>query len=325
MNKKISVIIPVYNTNPEFLQKAINSVLNQTYKNIEVIIVNDGSTDNNTLNFLKTLDNKNINIINQENKGLGGARNTGINSATGDYIGFLDADDWLDKNFYEVLLNLCENNDADIACGMLTRATKFRKIKMEYFKDGIYSNFSDKMENISNGSVCSKLFRKSLFENVRFIEHIYWEDNPVLVELLLKSNKVAFTTKVRYLYRKNTSSICLNIAPEKEEKRQKDGLYILKQIYYLLQNKSAEERKIVMSNFSPILISSTKYFCDGKYKIELDNLLKNSNISLSFKQRTNSFIENIFSLRNSANGKHKTITILGLKLKIKRKNKNDKK
>lgn len=325
MNKKISVIIPVYNTNPEFLQKAINSVLNQTYKNIEVIIVNDGSTDNNTLNFLKTLNNKNINIINQENKGAGGARNTGINSATGDYIGFLDADDWLDKNFYEVLLNLCENNDADIACGMLTRATKFRKIKMEYFKDGIYSNFSDKMENISNGSVCSKLFRKSLFENVRFIEHIYWEDNPVLVELLLKSNKVAFTTKVRYLYRKNTSSICLNIAPEKEEKRQKDGLYILKQIYYLLQNKSAEERKIVMSNFSPILISSTKYFCDGKYKIELDNLLKNSNISLSFKQRTNSFIENIFSLRNSANGKHKTITILGLKLKIKRKNKNDKK
>lgn len=325
MNKKISVIIPVYNTNPEFLQKAINSVVNQTYKNIEVIIVNDGSTDNNTLNFLKTLDNKNINIINQENKGAGGARNTGINSATCDYIGFLDADDWLDKNFYEVLFNLCENNDADIACGMLTRATKFRKIKMEYFKDGIYSNFSDKMENISNGSVCSKLFRKSLFENVRFIEHIYWEDNPVLVELLLKSNKVAFTTKVRYLYRKNTSSICLNIAPEKEEKRQKDGLYILKQIYYLLQNKSAEERKIVMSNFSPILISSTKYFCDGKYKIELDNLLKNSNISLSFKQRTNSFIENIFSLRNSANGKHKTITILGLKLKIKRKNKNDKK
>lgn len=325
MNKKISVIIPVYNTNPEFLQKAINSVLNQTYKNIEVIIVNDGSTDNNTLSFLKTLDNKNINIINQENKGAGGARNTGINSATGDYIGFLDADDWLDKNFYEVLFNLCKNNDADIACGMLTRATKFRKIKMEYFKDGIYSNFSDKMENISNGSVCSKLFRKSLFENVRFIEHIYWEDNPVLVELLLKSNKVAFTTKVRYLYRKNTSSICLNIAPEKEEKRQKDGLYILKQIYYLLQNKSAEERKIVMSNFSPILISSTKYFCDGKYKIELDNLLKNSNISLSFKQRTNSFIENIFSLRNSANGKHKTITILGLKLKIKRKNKNDKK
>lgn len=325
MNKKISVIIPVYNTNPEFLQKAINSVLNQTYKNIEVIIVNDGSTDNNTLNFLKTLDNKNINIINQENKGAGGARNTGINSATGDYIGFLDADDWLDKNFYEVLFNLCKNNDADIACGMLTRATKFRKIKMEYFKDGIYSNFSDKMGNISNGSVCSKLFRKSLFENVRFVEHIYWEDNPVLVELLLKSNKVAFTTKVRYLYRKNTSSICLNIAPEKEEKRQKDGLYILKQIYYLLQNKSAEERKIVMSNFSPVLISSTKYFCDGKYKIELDNLLKNSNISLSFKQRTNSFIENIFSLRNSANGKHKTITILGLKLKIKRKNKNDKK
>lgn len=326
MNKKISVIIPVYNTNPEFLQKAINSVLNQTYKNIEVIIVNDGSTDNNTLNFLKTLDNKNINIINQENKGLGGARNTGINSATGDYIGFLDADDWLDKNFYEVLFNLCENNDADIACGMLTRATKFRKIKMEYFKDGIYSNFSDKMGNISNGSVCSKLFRKSLFENVRFIEHIYWEDNPVLVELLLKSNKVAFTTKVRYLYRKNTSSICLNIAPEKEEKRQKDGLFILKQLYNLPEYKNEEEKKIVMSIFIPVLFNKSRYEQDNEYKKETDSFLNENYESFIKPQKIiNRRKENIFSIKLTPTGSHKIFTILGLKLKIKRKNKNDKK
>lgn len=319
MNKKISVIIPVYNTNPEFLQKAINSVLNQTYKNIEVIIVNDGSTDNNTLNFLKTLDNKNINIINQENKGAGGARNTGINSATGDYIGFLDADDWLDKNFYEVLFNLCANNDADIACGMLTRATKFRKIKMEYFKDGIYSNFSDKMGNISNGSVCSKLFRKSLFENVRFIEHTYWEDNPVLVELLLKSDKVAFTNKVKYLYRKNTSSICLNKVLAKKEKRQTDGLFILKQIFNLSQYRNNEEKKLAMQVFLPILLSSSRYSHDNEYKIECDNLLKASNAKLLFKRRPNTFIENIFSIRNSSTEKGKIITILGLKLEIKRK------
>ncbi len=266
MNKKISVVIPVYNTEPEFLQKAINSVLNQTYKNIEIIIVNDGSTDINTLNFLKTLDNKNINIINQENKGAGGARNAGLNAITGDYLGFLDADDWLDKNFYEVLLNLCENNNADIACGMLTRATKFRKMKMEHFKDGIYSGFTEKMKNISNGSVCSKLFKKSLFENIRFIEHIYWEDNPVLVELLLKSNKVAFTQKVKYFYRKNTSSICLNKDFTKEEKRQNDGLFILKQLYNLPEYKNEEEKKVVMSIFIPVLFNKSKYEQDNEYK-----------------------------------------------------------
>lgn len=78
MNKKISVIIPVYNVKPEYIDEAINSVLNQTYKNIEIIVVNDGSTDENTLNYLKTINNPLIKIVNQENKGLGGARNTGI-------------------------------------------------------------------------------------------------------------------------------------------------------------------------------------------------------------------------------------------------------
>lgn len=320
MNKKISVIIPVYNTNPEFLQKAINSVLNQTYKNIEVIIVNDGSTDNNTLNFLKTLDDKNINIINQETKGAGGARNTGLNAVTGDYIGFLDADDWLDKNFYEVLLNLCKNNNADIACGMLTRATKFRKINMEHLKNGIYSNFTDKMKNISNGSVCSKLFKKSLFENVRFIEHTYWEDNPVLVELLLKSDKVAFTNKVKYLYRKNTSSICLNIAPEKEEKRQKDGLFILKQLYNLPEYKDEEEKKIVMSIFIPVLFNKSRYEQDNEYKEKTDSFLnENYTNFINPPKITNSYKENIFSIKLTPTGSHKIITILGFKFKFKQK------
>lgn len=91
MDKKISVTIPVYNVEPNFIETAINSVLKQTYKNIEIIVVNDGSTDKNTLNYLKTINNSQIRIINQENKGLGGARNTGIENSTGDYIGFLDA------------------------------------------------------------------------------------------------------------------------------------------------------------------------------------------------------------------------------------------
>ena len=121
MGKKISVVIPVYNTEPNYIDKAINSVLNQTYKNIEIIVVNDGSTDKATLEYLKTINNPDIKIINQENKGLGGARNTGIENSTGEYIGFLDSDDWLDNNFYEVLYNLCEKNVADIACGTLTR------------------------------------------------------------------------------------------------------------------------------------------------------------------------------------------------------------
>ena len=108
MNKKISVTIPVYNVEPNYIENAINSVINQTYENIEIIVVNDGSTDINTIEYLKSINNPKVKIVNQENKGLGGARNTGIANSTGEYIGFLDADDWLDANFYEVLYNICE-------------------------------------------------------------------------------------------------------------------------------------------------------------------------------------------------------------------------
>ena len=119
MNKKISVTIPVYNVEPNYIENAINSVINQTYENIEIIVVNDGSTDINTIEYLKSINNPKVKIVNQENKGLGGARNTGIANSTGEYIGFLDADDWLDANFYEVLYNLCEENGADIGMSPL--------------------------------------------------------------------------------------------------------------------------------------------------------------------------------------------------------------
>ena len=176
------------------------------------------------------------------------------------------------------------------------------------------------MKNISNGSVCSKLFKKSLFENVRFIEHTYWEDNPVLVELLLKSDKVAFTNKVKYLYRKNTSSICLNIAPEKEEKRQMDGLFILKQLYNLPEYKNEEEKEIVMSIFIPVLFNKSRYEQDNEYKEKTDSFLnENYTNFINPPKITNSYKENIFSIKLTPTGSHKIITILGFKFKFKQK------
>ena len=112
--KKISVIVPVYNTE-EYIEKCINSITGQTYKNLEIIVVNDGSTDN-SLNILKSLQSKDsrIRIINQENKGVSAARNTGLDNTTGEYIAFVDSDDYLEKNMYEKMLKYMGESGADL-------------------------------------------------------------------------------------------------------------------------------------------------------------------------------------------------------------------
>jgi glycosyltransferase involved in cell wall biosynthesis len=313
MNPKISVVIPVYNTKSEYIEEAINSVLNQTLKEIEIIVVNDGSTDENTLNYLKTLSNLNLRVINQENKGLGGARNTGIENSNGDYIGFLDSDDWLDNNFYEVLLNLCEENNADIACGTLTRTGLDFQKPMDNFKNNIVTDFVEKMKYITNGSTCSKLFRKELFSNIRFKEHTYYEDNPVLVETLVKSNKVAFTNTVKYYYRENPKSICLN--PEKKEKRKNDKLDMLLNICNIISKQEKEEKEAVLRVFVPILVDEEIFCKDKTYQIQIKNLLGNQYNRYLYH---NSILERIFSIKNSKDNVHKIITILFIKFKIKR-------
>lgn len=319
MDKKISVTIPVYNVESNYIEQAIISVLNQTYKNIEIIIVNDGSTDENTLEYLKTINNPKIKIVNQDNKGLGGARNTGIENSTGEYIGFLDADDWLDSNFYEVLYNLCEENDSDIACGTLTKTGSDYQKAMDHFDNKIVIDFIEKMKYITNGSTCSKLFKKELFSNIRFKEHTYYEDNPVLVETLSKSNKVAFTNTVKYYYRENPKSICLN--PQNNEKRKKDRLYMLSEICEIVKDKTQKEKDSVLNIFTPILVDGEAYNSEKDYQTQVKKIL-GKNYKKYLSKTLNSFIENIFSIKNSSDRTNKIITILWIKFKVKRKPKN---
>ena len=118
---KISIIIPVYNAE-KYLRKCLDSVINQTLKEIEIICINDGSTDL-SLSILKkyaTCDNR-IKIINQENQGVAIARNNGLKYATGEYIGYVDSDDYVSSIFFELLYNNAKKYNADIACGEIRR------------------------------------------------------------------------------------------------------------------------------------------------------------------------------------------------------------
>ena len=120
----VSVIVPVYNTEG-FLQKCLDSLTNQTLEDIEIICVNDGSTDN-SLKILEdnAIRDDRIKIINQKNKKQGAARNAGMKIATGEYIGFVDSDDWIDLDFYEKLYNAATRHNFDIALGTNIRVKK---------------------------------------------------------------------------------------------------------------------------------------------------------------------------------------------------------
>ncbi len=112
---KISIIVPVYNVE-NYLKKCLDSIVNQTFKDIEIILINDGSTDN-SLNICKEYAKKDhrIRLINKPNGGLSSARNVGIDLSTGEYLGFVDSDDWIALNMYEKLYNLCKIFNADIS------------------------------------------------------------------------------------------------------------------------------------------------------------------------------------------------------------------
>ena len=112
--EKVSIIIPVYNSEST-LKRCIESVINQTYKNIEILIINDGSKDK-SLNIMNEYKNKDerIIVINQKNKGLSGARNTGINNATGDYITFIDSDDYIKPNLVKDTIKIFEEYECDV-------------------------------------------------------------------------------------------------------------------------------------------------------------------------------------------------------------------
>ena len=215
-NSLVSIIIPVYNVE-KYLSKCLDSVINQTYKNIEIICVNDGSTDN-SINILETYNqiDARIQIITQKNGGLATARNTGLKYAKGDFVYFLDSDDWVDINLIQTTLEAIILSDADIcmfdACNVyddsyvnVKRVSNFifpQSTKVMNYKDD--NNIRD-----LQCTAWSKLYRKSFLEknNLLFPDGVrFGEDVPFWFELLLKNPKTVPIDKFLYFYRKRDTS-----------------------------------------------------------------------------------------------------------------------
>ena len=215
MNELISIIIPVYNV-IDYLDRCILSVMNQSYTNLEIIIVDDGSTDGSgELCDEYQRRDKRIKVLHKKNEGLSSARNCGLDIATGSYIGFVDSDDYIMQDMYESLIACMEKGIDFVCCGTIyVRKEQKNRWSVGYVKASGKTTFSnlEAMEELLlhryiSFSSWDKLYRKELFEGLRFPFGRTSEDLPVVYEIIKKSHKVVNIGKAKYFYCSRDDSI----------------------------------------------------------------------------------------------------------------------
>lgn len=213
-NNLISIIVPVYNTK-KYLDRCLSSILNQTYPNIEIILVDDGSTDGSG-ELCDQYANKysKIKVIHKKNEGLSAARQTGINIANGECVGFVDSDDWVDKKMFEVLFDNLVKDDAQIACCGIAKVDDLGH--REFFNDNIHEKlvcnteealieltFNKKITN----SFCDKLYKKNIFDEIQLSCNRIYEDLLVQPQCISAAQKISYTGEPLYFYYMTPRSI----------------------------------------------------------------------------------------------------------------------
>lgn len=211
----ISIIVPVYNVE-NYLRKCLDSIVNQTYKNLEIILIDDGSDDNSDkiCDEYATKDNR-IVVIHKINGGLSDARNAGLEIAKGEYIGFVDSDDYISEDMYEFLYNLAIENDLDVAMcascnvyedGKVKRPKVFETLFFDKKEKIIENLFLNKADGLSI-SVCNKLFKKYVLKNRYFDINKTSEDVFYVLKWIENTEKFGRSAAVKYYYVQRSQSI----------------------------------------------------------------------------------------------------------------------
>lgn len=212
---KVSVLVPIYNSQ-NYLPKCLNSILCQTFDNLQIVLLDDGSTDNSySIAYKYAIKDSRIELYHQNNSGVADTRNKLLSFTNGDYILFVDSDDWLELDMIEFLITEQSKSNADMTtCGMVLndRAVANQYIKKIYTKDKAIENFLYHTE--FRGSLWNKLLKSSIIRDIRFASKIsYGEDALFVWHFLQKVEKVTLTNKQLYHYRMNENSLshsCFN-------------------------------------------------------------------------------------------------------------------
>ena len=206
MNKiKLSIIVPVYNTE-QYLEKCLDSLVKQTLKEIEIILINDGSPDNSEVIIKKYLKMyNNIKYIKKDNGGLSSARNEGLKHVQGEYIGFVDSDDYVKVDMFEKMYNKIIKDKSDIVICDMVYELNGKDISDTNFKDFGILNKNEAIlmyldNNYFRAHVINKIFKKELFTGLTFLEGEVYEDVDIFYKLLHKSSKISFIDEKLYFY-----------------------------------------------------------------------------------------------------------------------------
>lgn len=218
-NPKISVIIPVYNTSI-YLRQCLDSVLEQDFDDYEVICVNDGSTDN-SLEILREYEKKSskIKVIDQTNSGVATTRNTGLKNASGDFLAFLDSDDFIRENYLSKLYNAALKTKSDIVICNFYRyyeQTNFAKPVFYRFRRGQFNKYEILKglipDNLIHSYLWNKLWKREIFEDNNAFPNMKFEDLAIMSELIYKANKITVIPEALYYYRIRKTSIVRSIS-----------------------------------------------------------------------------------------------------------------
>ena len=256
----ISVIVPIYNVD-KYLRRCVESIINQTYKNLEIILVNDGSLDNcGKICDEYAQKDVRVKVVHKNNGGLSDARNAGLDIATGEYIGFVDSDDSIELDMYEELYNNIKENNCDLAiCGIRT-ISEFGTVDICINDNNIVMNNDELMEKFINTSLvgsaaCNKLYDVSLFLNRRFSFGIIHEDADIMYKIIYDVKRAVYIGTSKYNYYKRDSSISNSKYTLKKDVLNNitdEKYYYLKEKYPYLEKKLYDDRvevRIVLIKF----------------------------------------------------------------------------
>ena len=213
MNSLISVIVPIYKVE-KYLRKCVESILSQTHTNLEIILVDDGSPDNcGAICDEYAKQDARIKVIHKPNGGLSDARNAGLDIMTGEYVAFVDSDDWIGPRMYETLLQMLKQFQADMAFGAvaddLEQDGKVTTVKVSNYGDEPFSESAvEAMRRYFHGSWAAwdKLYKADLFRDIRYPVGEINEDEAIVLQLLSKCSCVCYTNEVFYHYMRRPSS-----------------------------------------------------------------------------------------------------------------------
>lgn len=281
-NFKISVIIPVYNTE-KYLKKCLDSVIKQTYSNIEIIIINDSSIDN-SINILRNYENKNnviiINLL--KNVGIGAIRNIGIKQSTGEYITFIDSDDWIEIDYLEKNLSYFNlDNSIDIVCtglklvdpdNNIIRIDSSKNDLLISKKESMYYLFSD---SLIKAYIPGKFYKKKLFNGITFKENRYFEDTASTHLIFQNASKIYLNTFSLYNYLKRNDSITGQSDLNKNYIAKRDFYLSLHERVQFCLNFYSNEKLLISETCNRAIYSGFDYIYFSIYHNFIDNEIIN--------------------------------------------------